>query len=46
MKRPTARRYLTGCAVAAALTVTAVLTWTAYTIHDTGRAHRRAKGHR
>lgn len=40
----TARRYAIGCALAAAIVAGAVLAWTAYTIHDTGRAHRRAKG--
>lgn len=40
----TARRYLAGCVVAAAIITGVVLAVTAWTIHDTGRAHRQARG--
>lgn len=41
-----ARRFLAGCTVAAAAITATVLAVTAWTIHETGRAHRHAKGHR
>lgn len=41
-----ARRYVASCAVAAAVTVAAMLAWTGYRIRETGRAHRRARGMR